>query len=257
MYSVKRLFFYLIIVFVTTVCTLYLFHQFVAQTTDLSTLIDQSVEIVISVSFLIVEILIVRHFKPFMIHRIGEEAAVILQYIIIAIALTVTTFSILSILNVSTTTLFASAGIISITAGLVVSTFVGNLLSGFYVFTTHRFRVGDDVLFNNIPGKVKELTVLAMKVQTDMGLVTIPNSAIASGTIIITDTEESQQVEGRIFYAVGDRVFTSFNGEQGVVKKITPYHTVILLDSGKEIAFLNTSILSGTFLVAKITEKKL
>ncbi|HVP93173.1 MAG TPA: hypothetical protein VMS94_05480 [Acidobacteriota bacterium] len=84
MHSLTRLFFYLIIAFVMTICTLYIFHQFVAQTTDLSTLIDQSVEIVISVSFLIVEILIVRYFKPFMIHRIGEEAAVTLQSVLLA-----------------------------------------------------------------------------------------------------------------------------------------------------------------------------
>ena len=56
----------------------------------------------------------------------------------------------------------------------------------FLVFTNYKFKVGDDVIVNNIPGKVTEMTALIMRIQTDVGQVTIPNSAIASGGIIIT-----------------------------------------------------------------------
>jgi hypothetical protein len=41
-----------------------------------------------------------------------------------------------------------------------------------------------------------------------------------------------------------------------VVKEITPYHTKILLDSGKELKFLNNSVLVGSVAVAKISPKK-
>ncbi len=42
--------------------------------------------------------------------------------------------------------------------------------------------------------------------------------------------------------------------EQGIVKELTAFHTIIQLDSGKEITYLNNSILSGAVTIAKITE---
>ena len=110
-------------------------------------------------------------------------------------------------------------------------------------------------MVNNIPGKVTEMTALVMRIQTDMGQVTIPNSAIASGGVIITAVRKYETIkESRFHYEVGDRVITSYMNEQGIVKEITPLHTVIHLDSGKEITFLNNSILSGAVAIAKITQ---
>ena len=252
--SLRRLFFYLIITLILTVGTLYVFHQFIAQPISLSKLIEQAVEIIISVAFWLVAILIIRRFKPLMTQRIGDQAATIVQYIMLAIAILIMTFGVLNILQVSATDLLASAGIISVTVGLVISTFVGSLLSGFLVFTTYPFKVGDDVMVNNIPGKITEMTALVTRIQTDVGQVTVPNSAIASGGVIVTATrirEPSEQ--SRLHYKVGDRVITSFMNEQGIVKEINAYNTVIQLDSGKELTFLNSSILSGGVVVAKIT----
>jgi hypothetical protein len=39
--------------------------------------------------------------------------------------------------------------------------------------------------------------------------------------------------------------------EQGIIKSVTLYQTIVLLDSGKEITFLNNSVLSGTVAIAK------
>jgi hypothetical protein len=44
--------------------------------------------------------------------------------------------------------------------------------------------------------------------------------------------------------------------EEGVVQELTPLHTVIALDSGKELTFLNNSVLSGAVAVAKIAQTK-
>jgi small-conductance mechanosensitive channel len=188
--------------------------------------------------------------------RIGTQAATTLQYALLAIAVLVMTFGILNTLGVSPTELLTGAGIISITAGLVISTFVGSLLSGALVFATYQFKVGDDVVFNNIPGKVTEMTALVMRIQTDVGQVTIPNSAIASGGVIITAVRKYGEPlkEGRLPYTLGDRVITSYMSEQGIIKELTPLRTVIHLDSGKEITFLNNSVLSGAVPIAKITQ---
>jgi small-conductance mechanosensitive channel len=173
----------------------------------------------------------------------------------LAIATLIFLFFLLGIINVSATELLTGAGIISITAGLVISTFVGSILSGFLVFTNYKYRVGDNVMINNVPGKVTEMTALIMRIQTDVGQITIPNSAIASGGVIITIVRDSETLkETRLHFKLSDRVISPYNNEQGIIKQITPYYTVIQLDSGKEITYLNNSILSGTVVVAKITQ---
>ncbi len=254
--SLQRLVLYLIITLVLTIGTIYVFHQFIAEPISLSKLIEQAVEISISVAFWVAAIVIIRRFKPLMTQRMGNQAATIIQYVMLTIAILIMLFGILNILQVSATDLLTSAGIISITAGLVISTFVGSLLSGFLVFTTYQFKVGDEVMVNSIPGKVTEMTALVMRIQTDVGQITIPNSAIASGGIIITAVRKYEEPlkEGRLHYAVGDRVITSYNNEQGTVKEVTPLQTVVHLDSGKEITFLNNSVLSGSVAIAKITQ---
>ena len=132
--SLQRLVLYLIITLILTIGTLYVFHQFIAEPISLSKLIEQAVEIIIIVGFWLAAIVIIRRFKPLMTQRIGNQAATIVQYVMLAIAILIMTFGILNVLQVSATDLLTSAGIISITVGLVISTFVGSLLSGFLSF---------------------------------------------------------------------------------------------------------------------------
>ena len=253
--SFKRFVIYLIVTLALTTVVLYIFHQFVAQPISLSRLIEQAVEIIISVGAWLAAIIIIRRFKPSMTQQVGIQASTLIYYVMLALSVLVVAFVVLYILKVSVTDLLASAGIISVTVGLVISTFVGSLLSGFLVFTTYQFKEGDNVIVNNIPGKVTEMTALVMRIQTDVGQVTLPNSAIASGGVIVTAVREYQPTKGsRLPYSLGDRVITSYMNEQGIVKEITVLRTVILLDSGKEITFLNSSVLSGGVAVAKITQ---
>ena len=85
--------------------------------------------------------------------------------------------------------------------------------------------------------------------------ITIPNSAVASGGVIITSVRKPESAfESRLPYSVGDRVVTLYKNEAGTVKELTAFHTTILLDSGGEIVFLNNSVLSGTVAIAKIAK---
>jgi small-conductance mechanosensitive channel len=253
--SLKRLVFYLLITLILTIGILYVFHRFIAAPISLSMLFDQAVSIIIGIMAWSAAVVIIRRFRPYVSQRIGDQASTIVQYIMLAIATLILLFGILSIINVSATELLTGAGIISITAGLVISTFVGSILSGFLVFTNYKYRVGDNVMINNIPGKVIEMSALVMRIQTDVGQITIPNSAIASGGVIITLIRDSEILkETRLHFKIGDRVITPYMNEQGTIEQITSYNTVIHLDSGKEITYLNNSILNGTIVIAKITQ---
>ncbi len=255
-HSLQKLFFYLVILLIISIGTITVFALFIDPQVSLPTLIDQTLKIAIALGFSLAAILIVRHFRPFMTVKLGNQASTLLSYVLFAIVIIVMSFAILEILKVSPTALLTGAGIISITAGLVISTFVGSLLSGLLVFTNYRFKVGECVMFNNIPGKVVEMTALVLRIQTDVGQVTVPNSAIASGGVIITVVSKYEPLaEGRLPYNIGDRVATSYANEQGVVKQISAFHTIVELDSGRQITFLNNSVLSGQVPIARITQK--
>jgi small-conductance mechanosensitive channel len=237
--------------------TVYLFDLFVAAPTNLFIFSRETFRIILIVGFWLIILLFLQRAKPFMTARIGAQAATLLQFSMGAIAVLVMSFGVLHTLGVSPESLLAGAGIATITIGLVISTFVGGVFAGALVFTTHSFRVGDDVLVNNIPGKIIEMTALVTKIRTDVGQMSIPNSAIASGTVIMVAIHKHEAKSlSRLPYAIGDRIFTTYMNEEGVVQELTPLHTVIALDSGKELTFLNNSILSGAVAIAKIARTK-
>ena len=255
--SFKRFAIALTFLIVLSLSTVYLFDVFVAAPINLPIFSRQTFRIILIVGFWLVILLFLQRTKPFMTARIGAQAATVLQFSMGAIAVLVMGFGVLHTLGVSPESLLTGAGIASITIGLIISTFVGGILSGALVFTTHSFRVGDAVLVNNIPGRITDMTALVTKIRTDVGQMSIPNSAIASGSVVITaiDKYESKS-HSRLPYALGDRVISTYMNEEGVVKELTPLHTVIVLDSGKELTFLNNSVLSGAVAVAKVAKAK-
>jgi small-conductance mechanosensitive channel len=253
--SLKKLAAFIIFIVILAASTILLFELFVAGPTNLPMFFHRLVDISLVFIFTLTALFFLRRIKMVLTPRIGLQIATILQFLSMGIAILVMTFVILSYFDVSLSTLLTSAGIISVTVGLIISTFVGGLLSGALVFTTYQFKIGENVMVNNVPGKVIDMTALVMRIRTDVGQITIPNSAIASGGVIITSVRKPDPAfESRLHYNVGDRVITSYLNEQGIVKELTGFYTTVILDSGKEIVFLNNSVLSGTVAIAKINQ---
>ena len=237
--------------------TVYLFDLFAAAPMNLSIFSRETLRIILILGFWLIILLFLRRAKPFMTSRIGAQAATLLQFSIGAIAVLVMSFGVLHTLGVSPESLLAGAGIATITIGLIISTFVGGVFSGALVFTTHSFKVGDVVLVNNVPGRILDMTALVTRIGTDVGQMSIPNSAIASGAVLLIAVHKHEAKSfSRLPYAIGDRVVSTYMNKEGVVKELTPLHTVIALDSGEELTFLNNSVLSGEVAVAKITRTK-
>jgi small-conductance mechanosensitive channel len=252
--SLKKLAAFLVFIVILAASTILFFEFFVAGPTNLPTFFHRLADISLVFVFTLTAIFFLRRIKTLLTPRIGLQVATILQFLSIGVAILIMTFIILGYFDVSLSTLLTSAGIITVTVGLVISTFVGGILSGALVFTTHQLKIGEDVMVNNVPGKVIDMTALVMRIRTDVGQITIPNSAVASGGVIITSVRKPEPaLENRLHYNVGDRVITSYLNEQGTVKDLTGFHTTVLLDSGKEIVFLNNSVLSGAVPIAKIT----
>jgi len=252
--SVKRLLVVFITLVLVALVTILLYNSFIAAPINGRTIFDKTIEVSITIAFWVIILVFVRRSRPLMAKRIGDQATTVLQIVMATVAVLFMIFSVLSSLGVSPESLLTGAGFASITIGLIISTFVGSLLAGALVFTTHKLRVGDTVIVNNVPGSVIELTPLVTRVRTDTGLITIPNSAISSGAIVVTKVQKyDNSLQNRLPYVVGDRVVTAYMPGEGTVTQITALRTVIQLDTGREITLLNSSILSGAVGIARIT----
>jgi len=254
MSSIKRFVFIVALLTIVAFGLVFSFDQLIAKSSQLTTLISQTIKTMIAVGFGLIIIFVIRRSKPLLSRYVGIHLAVIFQFFMILIVGIIVLFATLGIFDVSPTTLLVGGGIASIVIGLVISTFVGNILAGTLVFMTHPFGVGDAVMVNNVPGKVEEITTMVTRIRNDIGgVMVIPNTAIVQGGVIITSFSPSDTpVRGRLPYSLGDRVLTTYINQEGVVKELTPFYTKILLDSGRELTFLNSSVFTGAVAVAKI-----
>lgn len=253
--SFKRFVWVLAILVVGTLVTVLVFDHLIAPiqlSQSLTHIVRTAIVLVFGASILI----FIQRSKSYIARRIGDQPATVLQFFMVLAAVIVMIFAVLRIFEViAPTTLLLSGGAVSIVIGLALSVFVGNILAGTLVLMTHSYRVGDNVIINNVPGKIVEITNLVTKVRNDVGgLTIIPNTAIAQGGVIITKVPDNEAISPvRLPYSLGDRVYTTYMSGEGVVKELTPYYTKVLLDSGREVTFLNTSVLMGSVAVAKVS----
>jgi small-conductance mechanosensitive channel len=252
--SIKRLAIVLTLLVLLAAGTLLVYNSFIQAPINLPDFLDESIQIAVITGFWLVILFFIGRSKPVIARHFGDQPAIVAQVFLSSIAVLVMIFALLRVLGVSPDSLLVGAGIVSVTIGLIMSTFVGSFLNGALVFATHRFTVGDNVIINNVPGKITEITALATRVRTEVGHVAIPNGAIASGAVIVTKVHPHESASlSRLPYLLGDRVVTTYMAGEGVVREITPIHTRILLDSGRELLFLNNSVMAGAVAVAKIT----
>jgi small-conductance mechanosensitive channel len=254
--SLKRFGFILVLLVVAGLALGVLFDQVVVVQARLEASFAEAGRIVIVAVFGVIALIFIRRSKPLLSRHVGARPATVFQFLMELVVGVVVLFSILNIFQVSATTLLIWGGVVSIILGLVISTFLGNILAGTLVFMINPFKEGDSVLVNNVPGKIVEMTAMVTRIRNDVGgQLVIPNSAIVQGSVIITKVPACENLSevGRLPYVVGDRVFTTYMSGEGVVKELTSFYTKILLDSGRELTFLNNSVFLGSVAVAKVS----
>jgi len=254
--SLKRFALIVALLIVVAFGLVFAYDQLFAAQAHLTMLIHETVRTLIVVSFGLIIVFFIRRSKSLLSKHVGVHLATVFQFFMILVVGIVMLFASLDIFQVSPTTLLVGGGIASIVIGLVISTFVGNILAGTLVLMTRPFSVGDTVMVNNIPGKVEEITAMVTRIRNDIGgLVVIPNTAIIQGGVIVTTFPASEAIAlRRLPYSQGDRIYTTYLNQEGIVKELTPFYTKIQLDSGRELTFLNSSVLTGTIAVAKISQ---
>jgi small-conductance mechanosensitive channel len=217
--------------------------------------LSQASKTLIILTLSAIAVIFLRQSKKILSSRLGAELSYLFELVIIIFIAIVSIFQILRVFNVETNTLLIGGGIISLTVGLIVSTFVGDTLAGMLVILLSLYRVGDTVLVNNIPCRVEDVTSLVTRFRNDAGgVITVPNTAVIQGSVMITRFHalNNDVLANRLPYEKGDRVYTTYMNAIGTVEDVDPIHTRIKLDSGMELSFMNNSVLSGTIAVAKI-----
>lgn len=94
----------------------------------------------------------------------------------------------LSAWGIDTTTLLASAGILTLIIGLGAQSLVADIVAGIFIVFESEFQVGDIVIINNWRGTVQEIGVRTTKIVDAGGNVNIVNNSEI--TTIINQTQE-------------------------------------------------------------------
>ncbi|HMA06170.1 MAG TPA: mechanosensitive ion channel domain-containing protein [Methanomicrobiales archaeon] len=255
--SLKRLTLVFLVLMVLAAGTLLFYGSFIREPTNLPGFLDISIKIAIIGAFWLANLFLLRRVMPTIKENVGEQAATTIETILVVIAGIVLIFALLSTLGISPENLLVGAGIASITMGVIVSSFMSNVLSGILVVAAHKLRPGDEVIVCDTDGTITEITAMVTRVRTEKGDIALSNSGIASGLVVVTKIHSHEMAaHGKLPYSEGDRIVINYVEGEGTVTEITPFHTTLLLDSGEELAFLNSSVLTGEVAVARITRRK-
>jgi small-conductance mechanosensitive channel len=253
--SIRNIMLIVSILVALIVISIYIFDMIIVPRVQPNVFLSQASKTLIILTLSTTAVLFLRKSKKILSTRLGAEMSNLFELVIIIFIAIVSIFQILHVFNVDTNTLLIGGGIISLTVGLIVSTFVGDTLAGMLVIFLSLYRVGDTVLVNSIPCRVEDVTSLVTRFRNDAGgVLTIPNTAIIQGSVMITRFHALNDgaLTNRLPYAKGDRVYTTYMNATGTVEEVDPIHTRIKLDSGMELSFMNNSVLLGTIAVAKI-----
>lgn len=112
----------------------------------------------------------------------------------IGVLIAISQFSQLSAL---TRALFASSAVLGIVIGIAGRTAFANPLAGLMLAITQPFRIGDLIEFNEIKGRVEDLTLTYTYMRAEDGrLVVIPNEMLSTG--LVMNSSRTSGVTGEV-----------------------------------------------------------
>ena len=104
-------------------------------------------------------------------------------------------FCILDLFGVNTTTLLASAGVISIAVGMGAQSMASDLLAGFFMMLEGSVHVGDHVSVSGVTGYVTDMGIRTTEITDEDGNVVILNNSKVTGVRNMSRKQELQAPE--------------------------------------------------------------
>ena len=162
--------------------------------------------------------------------KINELVCKILRIIIKIFLLFTTVIIVLSYLGVSVSSLIAALSIVGVAFSLAIQDFLSNVFGGIQIISNHPFKVGDYVEAGGEAGSVREVGLFYTKLDTpDKKLVQIPNSKIATGSIINYSDAPVRRVEFLVSVTYDDDV----EKVRSVLLQLISEHPLVLQEEGK------------------------
>ena len=130
----------------------------------------------------------------------GITISRMLESLVKWIFLIVTVLLILGAWGVDTTTLIASAGVVTLVVGLGAQSLVADIVAGLFIVVEGDFEVGDIVIINGWRGTVKEIGIRTTKLVDASGDVNIVNNSEITTVINQSQNNSLAQVNVGIAY---------------------------------------------------------
>ena len=134
----------------------------------------------------------------------GRTVARLARSLIAYVACFFLIFSILSIFGVNTTALVASAGIVSIAAGMGAQSMAADLLAGFFMMLEGTVHVGDHVMIGKMKGQVTNMGIRTITITDPAGNIVTLNNSKANPVCNMGQNEPQQKIDNPPKDAAGD-----------------------------------------------------
>lgn len=127
--------------------------------------------------------------------------------------------SVADMLGIKTTSFLAILGAAGLAVGLALQGSLANFAGTVIILIFKPFRVGDTVEVAGHLGVVKEIQVFCTILKTlDSRSVIIPNSSVATGTIVNLSTEELKRIDLTFGIGYGDNIKLAKETLEGLIK---------------------------------------
>lgn len=153
----------------------------------------------------------------------------------------ITLVAILVIFNIDSAAyaMMTSLGVAGIIIGLAVKDIVGDVFSGFLIFSERSINVGDSIEFEGRFGTVEDISLRVTRIATNEGeLITIPNTLLRS-KLVINRTATGKTI--RVSLSVGVDYSADLGKALRICGRILSAHSGIVKDPAPIVAYSNFS----------------
>ncbi|MDO5703004.1 MAG: mechanosensitive ion channel, partial [Lachnospiraceae bacterium] len=128
----------------------------------------------------------------------GKTVTRLINSLTIYVAAIFLVFFILEMFGANTTTMLASAGVISIAVGMGAQSMAADLLAGFFLMLDGSVRVGDEVSVNSVKGHVTDMGIRTTEITDEDGnVVSLNNSKVSAVCNMSKKSMEPPECDGQ------------------------------------------------------------
>ena len=166
------------------------------------------------------------HYPPQVLGLLRKVALTILWVLITIQALHAVGVDLLGVLG--------AAGVVGVAVGFASQTALSNLISGIFLISERRVKLGDYIRVSGVEGKVEEVNLLSVSLrQLDNSLVRIPCEMMIKNPVVNVTHEQLRRCD----YTVGVDYASDLSRVRQVVMQVAAQHEQVLNEPAPMVTF--------------------